>query len=89
MRVIAATILAVSLGLSSLPVHAQAWGTQTAAQTEAGWMERLWQWIEALWTPAAPLERIQENSTGVGTATRPDSATPTRLDRGVTVDPNG
>jgi hypothetical protein len=78
--VAAVTLLTALLELSALPVNAQPRQLQAPAQLETDCLERLWQWLTALWAPAGGLQQVQGSSQAVA---------PSDANRGMTIDPNG
>jgi len=80
-RIAAAVVLTTLLGISAAPAGAQPREARASGRAEASLLVRLWQWIETVWAPGGTSERIQR-TTGMDQA-------PARVDRGMTIDPNG
>lgn len=80
-RIAVAIVFTALLGISAAPADAQPRDSRASGRAEASPLVRLWQWIETVWAPGSASERIQV-TTGMDQA-------PTRIDRGMTIDPNG
>ena len=76
-----AIVLTALLGISAAPADARPRESRALGRAEASLLVRLWQWIETVWTHGSASERIRV-TTGMDQA-------PTRIDRGMTIDPNG
>ena len=84
----AAATLTALLGLSALRADAQPREYRVPEQAESHSLERLWQWLTELWSPADSSQPMQEKSIWQGSSS--DAAqTTSDLHRGMTIDPNG
>jgi len=82
----AVVFLSVTLGLCTVPAHAQPRGAQAEGQGETKVLEEVWHWLTDLWASSAVREQVQKGLTGITDQTTTD---PGVVNRGGAYDPNG
>jgi len=82
----AVVVLAVLLGLCTVPAHAQPKGTQAGNRTETKVLAEVWHWLTDLWALSGTREQAQKGLTLITDQSSSDLGS---VNRGGVYDPNG